>query len=161
MREEERHRDLDAREDVQADRDVRTPRELWEGERWTRGPRKRGRRARGRTSADSGSCSWPCPRGCLGSGFPLQEAREAAFVEGGRGGSQETQVRDTNALNHGATCPGDKMSRNTFAWPPQRSRQHGPQQPETLEATYTCQFSRDTEPRAVLYIYMYISMYLI
>ena len=141
MREEERHRDLDAREDVQADRDVRTPRELWEGERWTRGPRKRGRRARGRTSADSGSCSWPCPRGCLGSGFPLQEAREAAFVEGGRGGSQETQVRDTNALNHGATCPGDKMSRNTFAWPPQRSRQHGLQQPETLEATYTCQFS--------------------
>ena len=57
-------------------------REPWEGERQTRGPRRRGRRARGRTSGDSGSCSGPCLRGCLGSGFPLQEAREAAFVKG-------------------------------------------------------------------------------
>ena len=73
------------------------PRSPWEGEGRARGPRKRGRRA----SADSGSCSWPRPRGCLGSGFPLQEAREAAFMEGGQGGSRQTRVRDTNALNHG------------------------------------------------------------
>lgn len=129
----------------------------WEGEGQTRGPRKRGRRAQGRTSADTGSCSWPCPRGCLGSGFPLQEAREAAFMEGGQGGSRETRVRDTNALNHGDL----PWRRNASVWPPQPSRQHGPQQPRALEATCTCQFSRDTGPRAAFYIYMCISMYLI
>lgn len=91
-----------------------------------------------------------------GKWFPLAGGQGGSFHGGRAGWEPRGRVRDTNALNRGLALEVKRVS----VWPPQPSRQHGPQQPRALEATCTCQFSRDTGPRAAFYmLYVYIYVY--